>query len=736
MRFSALGIVLGMAMGLLTITGAFAATASVSTEIATKPSPPPTPPYTNRRWIGLREKGLSACPTVSGWKADRLLDLAALRAAEEDIGKGTHSIPDPAETEGLRSRNYEGAADSKLLRKYGLDRICVYTAGDSVPDFPSQPLPAGLVKAVRDRMALTAAGSSDPALGTIGDQIWPALADHFLAQVGKVQLSRTNKPSVRLVFVDTHRTGEGAPGNNPSPGSWHGFTMAHLAQQLVCSNDDAPKGCAIDVATRLALRYDHYDKDMPFSPDPALADGGHLGLISDLAIAILAEIEHWQQNDPETKLILNLSVGWDGELHEVKQPYDLEARKVSELDSSAQLVYDVLRYAAHCGVLVIAAAGNRRGGSESQWPLLPAAWELRRPSWLPFPIGYKPVYAVGGVDWQGLPLPNYRHGGLPWRTAYGDHAVVRTQSPGAGGTEAGNPTMVYTGTSVSAAVTSSIAAVVWGLRPGLRPAQVMKLIDHSGEVLDSKAEFFAWNWQPLSSLIGAPRLKRVSLCRTVLRLCGSDERRCPALATIDCELCKHPAADLSSLHPLTVDPFPVQERGSSPLCAKDAKVYTPLAGTPSDGDLCPFETYSDLSIPGLVNTQPGDNPCPSCTVVPDPPHLAGVAPLNSPLEPQPYDLALEIDPQWQEKANQANEKIGSAVVVIDCPAGSPREVRINIGQPPDAGQPVRLHLGPINKRISLAGCTASVDFRIVPSTSSPLPIGQDRSVQSPVYVDP
>jgi hypothetical protein len=344
------------------------------------------------------------------------------------------------------------------------------------------------------------------------------------------------------------------------------------------------------------------------------------------------------------------------------------------------------------------------------------------------------VYAVGGIDWQGLPLPNFRYGGMPWRTAYGDHAVARTGSPQAGGSAAGNPTMIYTGTSVSAAVTSSIAAVVWRLRPGLRPAQVMELIGHSGEVLAGKADFYAWNWKPLSSLIGAPRLKRVSLCRTVLRLCGSDERRCPALAAIDCELCEHPAADFSSLQPQNSTTITFQELGSSPRCATGAQVYTPLTDTPSDGDLCPSESYSDLSIPSVVNTQPGDNPCPSCTVVPDPPHLAtSLAPSNSPPAPQPYDLALEIDPQWQTKADNANEKIGSAVLVIDCPAGSPHKVRMDIGKLPVAGHPVRLRLGTISARPSLAGCTASVDFRIVPS---PPATGQDRSVQSPVYVDP
>ena len=55
---------------------------------------------------------------------------------------------------------------------------------------------------------------------------------------------------------------------------------------------------------------------------------------------------------------------------------ELDKRRVSQLQLDTQLVYKALQYARRSNALVIAAAGNRRGGGESNWPLLPAAWEL------------------------------------------------------------------------------------------------------------------------------------------------------------------------------------------------------------------------------------------------------------------------------------------------------------------------------------------------------------------------
>ena len=307
---------------------------------------------------------------------------------------------------------------------------------------------------------------------------------------------------VRLVFIDTQPDGEGFP-LFPGP-SRHGYTLVHQAHQLVCS-DVSP--CPVEFATRLALP--HPNRDLPSAGNPPAAQGGNLGLVDELAEAIVREVWSWRQARiaaaPGPQSLARL--GRVLRRKDKRPVHELDSRRISDLRPDTQLVYKALQFARHSGALVIAAAGNRRGGMESNWPLLPAAWELRRPSWLPFALGLKPVYAVGGVDWQGLPLSNYRHGGMPrrdrlWRSCGG--GPQQDTYP---------PTAMYTGSSVSAAVVSSIAATVWQLRPELRTAEVMELISRSGKKLPGRADYYAWKdlW-PLSQWVKAPHLRRLSLC--------------------------------------------------------------------------------------------------------------------------------------------------------------------------------------------------------------------------------
>jgi len=696
------------------------------------------PPYTTQRVVAL-QKGNSSCPPVSGWRGERLPDLVAPRVdpirKDDDRPYGRYGSLSAAQVD--KGRDKRSGKFAALLGKYGLDRFCVYTAKTPNLKFPpSQSV--GLEKADPDRMALTPTAPAE--LGAIGDQTWPTLADHFMDQVGKVRLALATTPGIRLVFVDTHRTGEGPPASpvpttsRPYP-SWHGHAMANLGHEMVCGHDVPPANCAVHVATRLTLRYDKYERDMSFSPDPGSDGGGHLGLVGDLGVAILKELDNWQENYPGTKLILNLSVGWDGEYK------DLDAKKVAELEASSQEVYKALRVAADLGVLVIASAGNRTGGEESTSPLLPAAWELKRPSWLPFSL-CKLVYAVGGVDWQGLPLSNSRPGGRPWRVAYGDHAVARTSVPGG----AGNPaesTKMYTGSSVSAAVVSSIAAVAWHLRPDLKPAQVMKLIGHAGEVLHDRADFYAW--EPIPWL--KPHMKRLSLCQAVLRICGPDERRCsPKLETLDCRLSKHSPADLMDIVPKAPDIVGFTPMASASTCDSMTQVFMRPPHSVSDPqESCPMEKLRDMATSSMVSTQPPENPCPACTAVPDPPRVSalGLAPDlfwgESAGSRQAYGLAVGLDPDWLKQANDHQTTLERAILVIDCRTGSPIKERFDVtalilplfGPMPPAA--VRLSFDKIDGRKSLGGCTASIDFKLkVVTPNGP----EERSVQSPVYVDP
>jgi subtilase family protein len=701
MQSKVLCVLLGVALG-STLPGAAATTQKPPFHKETQNNAL-SPLYIEKRYVGLLKTGRQSCPEVPGWHAEKLLDEAfrpAGRKTWEREQEEQPTLPYAAAALPPKAIADRQAADPTLLHELGLDKFCVYTASGTAGAFAKPP---GLIKAARDRMGLSAAGHV-PSLGKIGDQIWPTLADEYVRQLGKVQFSKTATPAVRLVFIDTQPTGEGLP-ERPSR-SWHGYSMAHLARQLLCGDPATP--CAVQFATRLALRYDYYNKDMIFSPDdPGKDAGGSLGRISDLATAIVAEVDHWRRQDPDKKLILNLSVGWDGELHEAGRKADLDIRKASKLDPASLAVYKALRYARRRGALVIAAAGNRRGGpEESTWPLLPAAWELRRPSWLPFGLGPKRVYAVGGIDWQGLPLSISRFGGKPRRVAYGDHAVARIAED--------ESTRIYTGTSVSTAVVSAIAAALWQLRPELRPGGVMRRMARSGEPLDSRADFYAW--KPLAKLIGPPHLRRMSLCRSVLAVCGPDGATCPALETIDCQLWKHPFTDLSWIQrPPAID-------------CKDG-------GQTAES---PVQKYPGLwSLPAIVGTQPPENPCQSCTIVPDPPTAGSAgAPTSSSAS---YDLLVSIDPKWADNPNTPDPpeqgNIETATLVYKCTGMAddlipfdPSDVSL-LNPAPD--YIVSFNVRSPQGKDSLAGCVVSLDFSVkLDGATEPV------SVQSSVKVDP
>src|SRR4051812_17247819 len=412
-----------------------------------------------------------------------------------------------------------------LLRQVGLDRFCAYTAKPGQPpEFPTQPPPAGLAAPAKGRIALVPAGEPDLDPASI-------LARHFLDQAsgmasGAPAIPESLQKPVRLVFIDTQADFEGVP-QSVSGTSKRGYSLVHLADQLVCGGVSP---CGIELATRLALP--HENRNLP-SATTASGQGGNLGLVEELAAAIVREVWSWRQSGSKQNLILNLSVGWDDELlGELDQP------RGSQLRPDTQLVYNALQFARRSGALVIAAAGNLRGGEQpSSSPLLPAAWELSNPFYSLFAFSRKPVYAVGGVDWQGLPLPNARHGGLPRRVAFGDHAVAQTRGSAA-------QTAMYTGSSVSTAVVSSIAAVVWQLRPELRPAQGMRLIGRSGNELPSRADYYAWKdlWL-ISDLVPAPHLRRLSVCQAITRACRGGRCYAPECLPWDPE---HGAAQLAA----------------------------------------------------------------------------------------------------------------------------------------------------------------------------------------------
>lgn len=634
--------------------------------------------YSEKRRIGLRSKGIDRCPKVEGWTSESLLDLALRKTKESE----ERAVPSALQVE-------VSTADLRLLHKLGLDRYCIYTALPGTKEFLK---PSGLVEAERDRMALSTTSAGGLATDLLGQEIWQALAEQFRKQTGQeASVLRTYTSSfppkpeengVRLTFLDSQPDGEWVFPWPYGQNSQHGFTLGYLAHSLVCP----PSGpCAVMIAARRALCYQNFDPEQPLaSQEVKSTESGHVGLVSDLAAAILAEVLHWRDDVGKPRhLILNLSLGWDGELFK-----DLDAQSVSQLEPSVQAVYKALRFARQSGVLVVVSAGNDQG-RESAWPLLPAAWELRRPTLFHLPFGRKRVYAVGGVDSQGLSLPNTREGGHPRRVTYADHSVTQIGA---------DPTAMYTGTSVSATVISSIAAVVWHLRPELTPTQVMRLITRSGKELEERATFYAWTklW-PLSKL--APQTRRLSLCSAVAQVCGPDGKQCSDLQLLS--RCPEPSSDPAEL-----------AKALEKLTGKPSVAY-PISGI--------YKTpFPDISGQRWVIPQPEDNPCPGCAVVPKPPPLA----MMTAPDPQ-YELVLEITKSWHDAALEEGVDITDATLVIDCLAQQPESYPLTKNQ---------LTFGTVHrisglaKGRSLEGCKAQIAFELMTTTGS-------KVVQNPVVVD-
>ena len=691
MRLKVFCIVLA-GLGALGIPGLAAAGSSSS--IPARSSIDPRTAYTSQRWIGLTRGGGGDCPPVAGWSSERWL---------VEVCRCKQACPTNA--------------DTAILRETGLDRFCVYTAGPGAPAFRPPP---GLV-AAPDRMALSASADA------LDQKVSPVLAEHFLRQAGALTapLRSGTSPTVQLTFVDNQPTSDQLSFLPPPPGSQHGYALAYLAHDLVCP-EDGP--CAATIGSQRALGYLNFD---PALPPPPLDQSGNVGLVSDLAQAIFNQVLPWKPvAGGKRHLILNLSLGWDGELFG-----DLSTRKASSLQTPVRLVYQALLLAAKKGVLVIAAAGNRRGGPEpSHWPVLPAAWELRQPWGTRLERGGRLVYAVGGVDWQGLPLSNSRRGGIPRRAAYGDHGVASVN---------GSLTTIYTGTSVSTAVVSSIAAVIWNLRPDLRPAQVMELIDRSGDPLEARADFYPRR-QALSWLRSGPPMQRASLCVAVRQACGPGAALCPALPSVpQCSAWDQQPPPLWSAF---ADTTPFAEELFKPtslpasfrsICDPSTRLLTEDGHVPDAP--CPADQFGDLASQRWVLPQPGDDPCPGCTLISKPPMatMASLAITRSALSPalsgqdasKHYTLALELDPS----GIPSGSNLVSATIDIDRFVKGKLKKRmtypLSISFDPASGASL-LSVTSLGDGDSLMGCRAQINFVVQ------TPDGKTMSIQNPVVVNP
>lgn len=573
--------------------------------LAAERSPEASAAATSWRWIGVKD-GLEspACPDATGWTAEPLF-------AQED------PAPIPR----------------------GLRRFCLYESSEGEGD------PARLRNLVR-RRELSAVAPDHMAVGTSANElkaaVWEELRDHFLAQAGAVALSAGPGPLPRLAFADTGPTNDADPENGWDDTSAHGYTLANLAKDLLCG----PAGCLARITSRLALPHTN------LGPVRHPVHGGYIGTVGEVAVAIRREVHAWETAAAGDRLILNLSLGWDGTLFGGGQA------NVNDMPLDVQAVYKAIENAVCRGALVIAAAGNRGGGPDPEiGPLHPAAWERRpapsyrtcaralrgtgAPNRKLWPAKYWPlVYAAGGVDAASAALANARPRSEPGLAAFADHAVTDDNRSA--------PTAVLTGSSGSAAVVSAAAAAVWHYRPRKKPHEVMELVYGGGVDLGRDAQLCVGvtRGQPCQRAV-----HRVSVCAAVVEACKAGGGACPASlpACVSAGALDLSAADLSAFlaSPHTdVDLDDASLSSQVPQCGGETLHYSVRPPDP-----CPHRQHPGLTVELWSYSQPGTNPCSACWMDTDEPE--GIAAGST------ATLYVEIDPDFEGSLTAATLIVGS-----------------------------------------------------------------------------
>jgi len=599
-------------------------------------SPPPSPPLEGPpgacpswRWVALKADAASACP-----------------------GLKEHLGPVQASNSSTRFCFYQGPDGS---------------VGQRIQELRARKK---LVQADRDCAALGSLGSEEET--SLSMQGWSTLQGHFGVQVGRSELwdaTADRRNVVRLAILDTQPKDlwrDRRAGRSP-----HGWSLAHIGRQLVCP-DEGPAlsgPCVAEVTTRLALPWRKLNPDHFRGTHLDERRGGYFGTLYDLAKAIDRELA--EARGSGDLLVLNLSVGWDGEA------FGGLENEVDEMPVPAQLLYRVLEDAACQGVLVVAAAGNRLGGPEPEsGMLLPAAWAGRTVTCREG-SQRRLLYAVAGVDGTSKPLSNARPEGMPELVAFADHAVVETFEPDL-------PTKTYTGSSVAAAVASAAAAAVWSERPEWAARQVMETLYDSGSELAKTADVVAN--PPLGPPAGVSRIAalsplalaeeaavrrgsvppssvhRICLQRALCEAQGADGAACRGVDQT-CPESEPPALHLvlDARHAADVSGY-TEAWSIAPAegCKATQVLYMPTAERPSYS--CPSDQFESVLARPWVGPQPQDPPCPNCTL--EPPGTGGGDGLMAAEVGGSYTLYIEIDGDWSEPLYDSTLRLGETLLPL------------------------------------------------------------------------
>ncbi len=559
------------------------------------------------RYVGIRSGAAEECPAPhksSGWQTEQLFD----QTTNPELGRF------------CLYRRF-GQGDPAVL--YGLD----------------------LERLDADVMGVGAQASE------LADISWLALQDHFLQQAGQVSLPAALPVRVRLAVLDASpdSTASGADGpEDIEANSPHGTALLNMARDLVC--DATETECRATVASRLAMSWECFDATSPQDCRDVLA-GGYVGLISELARAINAEVMEWRNGAAEDRLIINLSLGWH-------QEFGGGEAQVHNMPVYAQAVFRALEDAVCRGALPIVAAGNRDASSVPQsGPFLPALWETR-----PAPsvatcqslnivtagtsAAYRPmVFSVAGVKASGAALDTTRRNGVSRLAAFGDHGVVDFSNSGL-------PTGTLTGSSVAALVVSATAAALWSFFPEADAFALMEAIYRGAEPLGRQADYWQTTPRPAST-----EVRKVALCDTLSTVCSVSEE------CVELECSPEAALDLSNVDfrkfedpavAIHVDVSTIDDAlGLTPQCGSETVLYDSHNAPPVDP--CPHRQFEGASHRLWAEPQPESIPCPNCMGY----------------YQSPGKLFVEIDDTWRGELSSATLRCGDTSYALGLPTLAP-----------------------------------------------------------------
>jgi hypothetical protein len=437
------------------------------------------------------------------------------RAMFEDGSPEVAALASPVPLEFQRYCMYEyvGQQEMKSLEDYN----AILTVIDSHPDMTLDSVAADCM-GFKEQTTL-----NDPDLRKL-------LNESFLLNIGAVESSDLaatlpyQRP-VRVEVVDS--VSQTAIDNGLTPHNAHGIFMSALIGNIACPN--AEHACLDSIHHLLAMpRQDYVLPDWTVGEDYASK--------VDLAIQIYAAVQQWREDKQNhapnmtDRLVINISLG-----------YQRVNQGVDDFDRGPQAsLKTALDFAACHGALVFAASGNVRDENcpdNDTGPLAPASFEeILAPTEAEcHALGFDPdwaqdypvfsnnprplVYAIGGVDAYDEPLANSRPKSQPTLVALGANAVGNDQS------------LALTGTSISTAVVSAAAQLLWMYNDRLSPDEVYYAMYKTAWDLNTPADFG----------LTLPNTRRLSVCAALDYVCGelNSPSTCPILGCAP----QPPAAD-------------------------------------------------------------------------------------------------------------------------------------------------------------------------------------------------